>query len=315
MVIVNDIEKYRDWIRGLQLILIGISGLAFYFWMLKKKIQKYAAQWNLEKVRGPWSRRPIRRVLDGYSKETSGKMGRRTKGWCALALNKGFKIIQWHENRLLKSGVKREQAGGYAWKWCLFVTVIPSGVLLRDVGHPSKALLLGLGLWLYFGIMTQIKIQERKDTFVTGVYKIYRHMALQLTSGMSSPEVVKYLHESVDELFLKEALFGFSSCYFKTMDLDLAAEELTRRIEGDEIQVLATVLRQGLQTGDPYEMIVKQEQLMVKRYYAALASESEKIRVRGILIAMALCLLVFLLLAVPMVYEMGRATQTIFLEH
>ncbi len=312
MNIIKGLENSRAFEPILLIFIIAATASASYLYVLKRAIEKSARKWAGEKSSSSRARNTFKKFPETDSRGFTKNKGRRLKFWASKGFNQWQKIVMWHEDRLIKSGMTESKATSFAWKWCLTISGISILVLIRDIQHPLKGGMLFLGLTIYFSGMTHLKIKERKNTFVTGVYKIYRHMALQLTSGMSSAEVIKHLYESVEEPFLKEAMFGFSSCYFKTMDLDMAAEELTKRIEGDEIHVLATVLRQGLQTGDHYEMVVKQEQLMVKRYYAALAAESEWIRAKGIWIAIGLCLLVFLLLAVPMVYEMGRATQSIF---
>jgi len=185
--------------------------------------------------------------------------------------------------------------------------------LWRSPLQPWKAFVAVILMEGLFWAMTEVRIKERQVEFATGVYKIYRYLALQMTAGMSATETVKYLHEAVDQPFLKEAMYSFSSCYFRTMDLDLATEELTKRIQGDEIMVLAAVLRQGILTGAHFDMIQKQEQLMLRRYYAALEIETNLIHAKGVGIAILLCLLVFVLLALPMLYEMGRASKMIFI--
>ncbi len=303
----NGSESIRWAVEFGFLIVLGTTAVLSYLLVLHYQVKKNAASWIGGKLN------PRRKVL---KKNPFGKVANQ-KSVVRQYVLKGIQwfgqILYWHEGRLIKSGMTSEKATKLSKQWCISMLGLGTFLLIRDLSHPERTGLFFLILFGYFWVMTGSKIKERQNTFVTGVYKIYRHMALQLSSGMSSAEAIKYLHESVEEPYLKEAMYRFSSCYFKTMDVDLALGELTRRIEGDEVQVLATVLRQGLQTGDAYEMIIKQEQLMVKRYYAALSAESERIRTKGVLIAIGLCVLIFILLAAPMVYEMARATQSIFL--
>lgn len=296
------------WFMSLLMILsICATGAFTYLWVIQGLVKKQAGKWN---DNNPFAVKfAVNPPLLQHPFEKSGRL----KRWMEALAHTSKNILIWHEQRLIKSGMVSKSGRMRAKQWCASILGVSLYLLIRDIGHPENALLFCFVLSVYFWMMTGSKIKERKNTFVTGVYKIYRHMALQISSGMSSAESIKYLHESVEEPFLKEAIYRFSSSYFKTMNLELSLKELTERIEGDEVQVLAMVLRQGLQTGDSYEMIIKQEQLMVKRYYAALSAESERIRRKGVLIAIGLCVLIFLLLAAPMVYEMGRATQSIFL--
>lgn len=224
-----------------------------------------------------------------------------------------MRIWYWHHDRWLKCGYEKIEAEKRTWKWMFMVGGVTMTVLMTQWQKPWQSLIvLGL-LEVAFISLTKAQMKSRQVEFATGVYRIYRYMALQLTAGMSPLETLKHLHEAVAEPFLKEAVYSFSSCYFRTMDLDLATGELTKRISGDEIYVLATVLRQGIETGDPYGLVQKQEQLMLKRYYAALETETAMMQAKGIVLAVGLCLLVFILLAVPMLYEMGRASRSIFI--
>lgn len=307
MNVFNATKGFGEAINLSMAFFIGLTGVLTFLWVVQRLVKNSAGQWTGDKP-------PIhRRIKKKISTRPNFRQYRMIIKYRELLKDYVLKMLQWHELRLIKSGTASKCVGSRARQWCFVNFGTGLFLLIRDGGQLTNGLLYCGTLSLYFWLVTGSKIKERKNTFVTGVYKIYRHMALQISSGMSSAEAIKYLHESVEEPFLKEAMYRFSSCYFKTMNLELALSELTERIEGDEVQVLATVLRQGLQTGDSYEMVIKQEQLMVKRYYAALSAESERIRTKGVLIAIGLCLLIFLLLAAPMVYEMGRATQSIFL--
>lgn len=218
----------------------------------------------------------------------------------------------WHYQRWLQCGFGKAQAEDRTFKWLFLMTLVGVCIFVfswRSLFNGVAA--LGL-LELLFFILTGIQAKARQAEFATGVYRVYRYMALQMTAGMSPAETLRHLHEAVVEPYLKEAVYSFSSCYFRTMDLEQATDELVKRIAGDEIQVLATVLRQGVETGDAYSLIQKQEQLMLKRYYAALETETAMMQAKGIGLATGLCLLVFIMLALPMLYEMGRASQMIF---
>lgn len=267
---------------------IGISGLVFL--IQSKNLQR---RWLQSRSK------PSAREWRGLNKRLSA-------GWV-------YGFYQWHVLRWQKCGHKRSDALSRSSVWLILTLAVVTAVWLSSplsLWRPLLSLLLLEGL---FAATTTLQIRQRQSEFATGVYKIYRYLALQLTAGMTTVETVKHLHEAVDQPFMKEAVFSFSSCYFRTMNLDLAAQELTKRIEGDEIHVLAAVLRQGILTGDHCELIQKQEQLMLRRYYSALEAETGWIHAKGVCIAIGLCLLVFVLLALPMLYEMSRATQMIFI--
>lgn len=220
---------------------------------------------------------------------------------------------KWHFNRWQRCGYKSEVAQKRTVIWvAIIIGIAALAVLVNPLRFWNAFFFVGI-LEGVFWILTTVRIKERQVEFATGVYKIYRFLALQLTAGMKTTETIRYLHEAVEEPFLKEAMYGFSSAYFRTMDIDLATEELTKRIEGQEVHVLVSILKQGILTGDHYEMIQKQEHLMLRRYYMALEAQTNMIHAKGITIAIVLCLVVFVLLALPMLYEMSRATKMIFI--
>lgn len=228
---------------------------------------------------------------------------------------KGFIHLKWRNwlvKRLVQAGEPPREAKKRAQIWELIMVI---GFLLVQWQAPLgwlSGLIWLLGLLGGFWMITAQQIRVRQIGFATGVYKLYRALSLQLTAGMTVTSSLKQLHETVDEPFLKEAMHAYSTRYFQTMDLDRASEELVNRIGGPEVQILVAVLKQGITTGDHYALLKKQEQVMLRRFYGALESETEMIRRRTIMIAIGLCILVFLLLALPLLYEMSRATANIF---
>ena len=228
---------------------------------------------------------------------------------------KGFSDLKWRRwltMRLVNAGEAPKDAKRRALIWELIMGIGFIFVQWRSpFGWGSGIMWLGILLACFWGV-TAYQIKVRQFGFATGVYKIYRALSLQLTAGMKVTSSLKQLHEMVDEPFLKEAMHAYSTRYFQTMDLECASEELTRRIGGPEVHILAAVLKQGISTGDHYELLKKQEQVMVRKFYSALEAETEMVKRRTLLIAIALCILVFLLLALPLLYEMSRATENIF---
>lgn len=221
-------------------------------------------------------------------------------------------VYKWHLERLEKSGEKEGDAHVRASLWLSCVIMVG---FMAQVAMPFglfSGVFAVMAMFLCFAGVTEQRIRAREISFATGVYKIYRYLALQITAGLKVTDTLKHLHEASNQPFLKEAMYAYSTRYFQTMDLDRATEELTKRISGQDVQILTAILKQGITTGDHYQMLKKQEKLMIRRYYAALEAETERMRRRGIIIAISLCLLVFLILALPMVYEMSRATRSIF---
>ena len=287
------LEAWSVWIDG-----SFVAATLILLWMA-------AAHWQIAHSRKKWL------VGEKRQRLRTSRLKRALKRYWFY--KRMIDIWKWHGEKWQKCGYKTEEVHRRSDVWLLVLGTLGLMTLWSSPLQPWKAVLAVVLMEGLFWAMTEVRIKERQVEFATGVYKIYRYLALQMTAGMSATETVKYLHEAVEQPFLKEAMYSFSSCYFRTMDLDLATEELTKRIQGDEIMVLAAVLRQGILTGAHFDMIQKQEQLMLRRYYAALEIETNLIHAKGVGIAILLCLLVFVLLALPMLYEMGRASKMIFI--
>lgn len=167
-------------------------------------------------------------------------------------------------------------------------------------------------LEIVFRTADRIKNKERTRLFNQQAYKIYRYLAIQLTAGIHSTEVLKSLHYSVECIELKNALKSLSGAYFRTMNFDLASKEFYKHYNNKEAETLLLIIQQGVIAGNAYEMVKTQEQIMVNKYFNTLEVNGQWLKVKGSMIAILLSLLIFILLAIPMLYEMTRATHSIF---
>lgn len=226
-------------------------------------------------------------------------------------LYKRWKGQAWHASRLIKSGGGQEgsQRRAKLWLGALLIIGLLAGVVSMNF---LKGLLAVGTLEICFITLTAQATKQRKNQFNMAVYKVYRALSLQLTSGMSIVDSLKRIHEVVEPPFMKEALHAYTSTYLQTMDVDKATSVLTQRVEGQEVQILATVLRQGIVSGDYYSLLERQEKIMLRHYYQALELETQWIKVKGIAIAVGISLLIFTLLVIPIFYEMVQATQQLF---
>lgn len=158
-------------------------------------------------------------------------------------------------------------------------------------------------------ISIDVAIKKKEGVFIRN---IYRYMNIQTTAGINSTEIFKSLYEIPNDKILKLALMKISANYFRTLNIDESIRAFKSYFVGHEVDMLCMVLKQGVVTGNNEDLLVKQEGLMLKKYFNSMETQFEKVKMKGFIIVIFLSLLVFLLISIPMILEMYNATLKIF---
>lgn len=220
---------------------------------------------------------------------------------------------QWlktYQRWLMSAGKKRDEAEKSALIWlsvqCLGTVLI--GISQGVVKAGMYFVLIGFVLM----VVTKLVSRDREAAVNMAVYKVYRYMHLQNAAGLSAIETLKHMHESTELHSLKEGLKAYSNTYFKTMDTEKSERAMFEHIQGQSASILAATFKQGIELGQFIELVKRQEEMMLKAFYRGLEVKGQALHVKSVAVACAMCLLIFLMLLMPMLYEMQRATDAIF---
>lgn len=81
--------------------------------------------------------------------------------------------------------------------------------------------------------------------FQKHIYKIYKYLHNQISSGVKPTDAVRTVYETTDDRDIREVLIRVAARYELTMDIDSALEELRSNFDTHEAETLCLALKQG----------------------------------------------------------------------
>jgi len=191
----------------------------------------------------------------------------------------------------------------------VLIPFLASAILRRPVWQSVLAAVAGFA-WVNGQV--EERIRQRKAALERSFYKVYRFVDSQMSAGIKASDVIKGLHESVDDCLIKPALVRFSARYALTLDLDQAMMELRAAHSGKDIETFGTQLRQVLATGQAGRSFLRTEELLFTRYFSLLQKQSSAIRNRLLLSAILMMLPIMMLFLMPLFYEAMGSLSSLF---
>ena len=149
--------------------------------------------------------------------------------------------------------------------------------------------------------------------FQKHIYKIYKFLHNQISSGVKPTDAVRTVYETTDDKQIREILIRVAARYELTLDIDSALEELRTSFDAHEAETLCTALKQGVETGDNKELLAKQEDIMFKKYFNYIQAETDSCKNRAVAAAAVFTLIVSAMIIIPMLDEAGQAIGKIFI--
>lgn len=155
-------------------------------------------------------------------------------------------------------------------------------------------------------------IAARKRSFARSLYKIYRFLDLQLNAGIKMTDALRGLPDTVQDPLVHPVLVRFSALYELTLDLEMAMNLVRRSFGGPDCELLATHLRQCLQTGQAGRSLKRMEEMLFTRFFSQMQLETRQIRTRLLLTACLGMVPAIIAFLYPLLYEAAQALQSIF---
>lgn len=145
------------------------------------------------------------------------------------------------------------------------------------------------------------------------IYKIYKYLHNQISSGVKPTDAVRSVYEVIDDRELKGILIRLAARFELTLDIDAALQEFRSNFDTHEAETLCIALKQGIDTGDNKELLARQEDVMFKRYFNYIQAETDSCRNRSVAAAAVFVAIVVVMIIVPMLNEVGKAVGKIFI--
>jgi Flp pilus assembly protein TadB len=144
------------------------------------------------------------------------------------------------------------------------------------------------------------------------VYKIYKYLHNQISSGVKVTDAIKTVYEVIDDRELRAILIKLAARYELTNDIDAALEEFSSNFELQEAQTLCVALKQGIETGDNQELLARQEEVMFMKYFNYIQMETDNCKIRSTLAAAMFTAVIIIMVFVPLFSDMSDALSKIF---
>ena len=216
--------------------------------------------------------------------------------------------------KLRKAGYKNE----YAAMLYLTVKYVVSFAIFTVVfvlNYPDLLRPLASVVLLNTTMEMLISAEKRKINlrFQKYIYKIYKYMHNQISSGVKPTDAIRSVYEVIEEKDLRSTLIRLAARYELTMDIDTSLDEFRADFDAHEAETLCIALKQGVDTGDNKELLARQEDVMFKKYFNYIQAETDSCRNRSITAAAVFVSIVVVMIIVPMLNEMGQAVGKIFI--
>ncbi len=157
-----------------------------------------------------------------------------------------------------------------------------------------------------------LRIEKRKESFDRALYKIYRFLNMQISSGIKVTDAIRGLPEAVHDTYVKSILTRFSAVYELTYDLDQAAKEIHQAFGGQDAHMLIMHLHQAVKSGETGKSLLRMEELLFSRYFSHLQAESQRYKNQLIWIAVIGLIPIAAIILFPILSIAGDALQLIF---
>lgn len=270
-----------------------------------------------------------RKLSISGSKRVIEALGTRNPGLsvykrCSMFVGQGLSACEKRieKGRLYSEACKKLRQAGYRGEYApviyMFVKYVLSGAVFigafcvnyPDLIRPAASVVLINSI-----LEAVISSNKRRVSlrFQKHIYKIYKYLHNQISSGVKPTDAVRTVYEVTDDKELRSILIKLAARYELTLDIDIALEEFRSNFNTHEAETLCIALKQGIDTGDNKDLLARQEDIMFKKYFNYIQAETDSCRNRSVAAAAVYVAIVAAMIIIPMLDEVGQAVGKIFI--
>ncbi|NJD02984.1 MAG: hypothetical protein FIA99_10420 [Ruminiclostridium sp.] len=243
---------------------------------------------------------------------------------CAYLVSKTVKDYERRDKKVgfyLKAKVKMKKAGYYgeyaAVIYLLVKYVMASLLFLTALlyNYPDIFRPVMLAVLLMVTVELVVGNEKRKINlkFQKYIYKIYKYLHNQISSGVKVTDAVKTVYEVIEDKQLRSVLIRLAAGYELTLDIDGALEDFRCNFDINEAETLCVALKQGIETGDNQELLARQEEVMFKKYFNYIQAETDSCKTRSLLAVVMFTAIVAIMIIVPLFNDVTEGVGKIFI--
>jgi hypothetical protein len=274
-------------------------------------------------------------ILFAYRLSTAGSkrvieaLGTRNPGLsvykrCSMLVGHGLTACEkkFEKGRLYDKALRKMRQSGYRGEYApivyMLLKYVLSGIVFigallinyPDLIRPAASVVLMNSILEAVIASNKRKVNLR---FQKHIYKIYKYLYNQISSGVKPTDAVRTVYEVTDDKELRGILVRLAARYELTLDIDIALEEFRSNFDNHEAETLCIALKQGIDTGDNKDLLARQEDIMFKKYFNYIQAETESCRNRSVAAAAVYVAIVAVMIIFPMLDEVGQAVGRIFI--
>lgn len=221
-------------------------------------------------------------------------------------------IYQKTKNMLKRAGYKDENA---VFWYVIFQFIIP--LVLSVIAAIYRGFFASIAVFfmLFINIFYLVYKKGKRvaKQLEQSVYRIYKYLHNQVSAGVKVTDAIKSVYEAVDDKELKDILIRFAARYELTMDIDESLKDFCSYFDTLESETLAVAIKQGVDTGNNKDILMRQEEVMFNKYLNYIQVETENAKKKAAWSMVFYMLIIIIMIVVPMAQDMRDALNQIFI--
>ena len=243
---------------------------------------------------------------------------------CVYLVSKAIKDYERRDKKAgfyLKAKLKMKKAG-YSGEYAPFVYLFVKYVmtlllfliaLLLNYPDIFRPVMLAILLAVIVELVVGSEKRKINLKFQKYIYKIYKYLHNQISSGVKVTDAVKTVYEVIEDKQLRSVLIRLAAGYELTLDIDNALDDFRGNFDINEAETLCAALKQGIETGDNQELLARQEDVMFKKYFNYIQAETDSCKTRSLLAVAMFTAIVVIMIIVPLFNDMTEGVGKIFI--
>jgi len=228
--------------------------------------------------------------------------------------DKRFGIYRRAKEKMRKSGYRSEHAPYlYIVSKYIISLIIFIAAFIANFPNIFRAFAAAMCNTIIVECVVGAARKKLNIKFQRYVYKIYKYLHNQISSGVKVTDAIKTVYEVVDDRELRSILVKLAARFELTHDIDAALEEFSSNFELQEAQTLCVALKQGIETGDNQELLARQEEVMFMKYFNYIQMETDNCKLKSTIAAAMFTAVIIIMVVVPLLRDMSDALSKIFI--
>lgn len=254
-----------------------------------------------------------------YGKEAKGRRNKEKS--LIVKINK--KIVQEleddKESIYTKAKIKMKKAG-YKSKYAALTYLVLKYMapllifILAVIIYPEgfiRAIIAAILCYVAVEFFVYQRKLEINKKFQRHIYKLYKYLHNQISSGVTITEAIKTVYKIIDDKDIQMSLIRMAATYELTNDINIATEEITVEYDNQEAETLAVAIKQGITTGDD-NLLEQQEELMFSKYMNYIQAETDRRVYVCLAAALAFAFIIVVMVSMPMIMQAITGIEEIF---